>query len=257
MRYFVKKSIKGRRVCAFNQYHKSKSFDEILKIISEELNVEGNIYEITEAYLNYKNKHFKKVEKQFESHFNDYRDEDVEEKEKYISEKLSELPIHQLIKQTKLDELLWDFDAVSLYPRGMWDENSICPRIETGSAFTRDMNDELIEKINSGNFNQGSAILKIIYYNPKILFVQYLPVKEREKKIEINRLRNGYIFDHLTSVDTQKIVKIGGKVIEIYEGVNYRENFIVSPFRKFIDKLFALRQKYKDEINDVVHLLVK
>ena len=70
-------------------------------------------------------------------------------------------------------------------------------------------------------------------------------------------MRNVYIIDHLTSVDIQEIVKIGGKVIEIYEGVIYRENFRVSPFRKVIDKLFALRQKYKDENNHVMQLLVK
>ena len=55
----------------------------------------------------------------------------------------------------------------------------------------------------------------------------------------------------------KKIVKVGGKVIENYEGVIYRESFKVSPFRKVIDKLFALRQKYKDENNDVMQLLVK
>ena len=70
-------------------------------------------------------------------------------------------------------------------------------------------------------------------------------------------MRNGYIIDYLTSVDIQEIVKIGGKVTEIYEGVIYRENFKVSPFRKIIDKLFALRQKYKDDNNDVMQLLVK
>ena len=68
--------------------------------------------------------------------------------------------------------------------------------------------------------------MKIKYHNPKNLIVQHLPVKEREKKIEINRMRNEYIIDHLTSVDIQ-IVKIGGKVLEIYEGVIYRENFKV------------------------------
>ena len=70
-------------------------------------------------------------------------------------------------------------------------------------------------------------------------------------------MRNGYIIDYLTSVNIQEIVKIGGKVIEIYGGVIYRENFNVSPFRKVIDNLFALRQKYKDENNDVMRLLVK
>ena len=59
---------------------------------------------------------------------------------------------------------------------------------------------------------------------------------KKKKKIEINRMQNGYIIDTLTSVDIQEIVKIGGKVIEISEGVIYRENFKVSPFRNVIDK---------------------
>ena len=58
----------------------------------------------------------------------------------------------------------------------MWDENSIYPRNETGYAYTRDMNDELVEKINTSNFTQGSAILKIKYYNPRDLIVQHLPI---------------------------------------------------------------------------------
>ena len=119
------------------------------------------------------------------------------------------------------------------------------------------MNDELVEKFNSSNFTQGSGILKIKYYNPENLIVQHLPVKEREKKIEIIRMRNGYIIDTLTSVDIQENVKIGGKVIQIYEGVIYREKFKLSPFRKVIDKLLASRQKYKKENNEVMQLLVK
>ena len=70
-------------------------------------------------------------------------------------------------------------------------------------------------------------------------------------------MRNGYIIDTLTSIDICEIGKIGGKVIQIYEGVFYRENFKISPFRKVIEKLFALRQKYKDEHNDLMQVLVK
>ena len=99
--------------------------------------------------------------------------------------------------------------------------------------------------------------LKSKYYNPNNLIVQHIPVKERERKIEINRMRNGYIIDYETSVDIQEIVKIGGRVIEIYEGVIYRENFKLSPFRKVIDKLFALRQNCKKENNDIMQLLAK
>ena len=126
----------------------------------------------------------------------------------------------------------------------MWDKNSIYRKKETGYAYITDMNDELVRKFNGQKFSRESAILEIKCYNPKNLIVQHLRNKEREKKNEINRMRNGYIIDHLTSVDVHEIVKIGGKVIEIYEGVFYRENFNISPFRKVIDKLFASRQKH-------------
>ena len=46
-----------------------------------------------------------------------------------------------------------NFDATNLYPSGMWDEKSLNPRIETGCAYTKDKNDELVEKFISGNFN--------------------------------------------------------------------------------------------------------
>ena len=257
MRWFVRQSKKRGRVCSFNQYYISKHCNDILKFINKELAVKGTVYDTIEAYMEYKNKNFKIFEKEYEDQLDDYRDENVEEKEKYINEKLSELKLHKLIKQIELIHLLWDFDAVSLYPSAMWDEKSIYLRIETGYAFTRDMNNELVGKLNIQIFTQGSAILKIKNYNPKDLIVQHIPIKEKEKKIEINRMRNGYIIDTLTSVDNQKIVKIGGKVKENFEGVIYRENFKVSPFRKVIDNLFALTQKYKDEGNDVTQLLVK
>ena len=132
--------------------------------------------------MKYKNEHFKIFEKEYENQFSDYRIENIEEKEKYISEKLSDLLIHQLIKQLKIIELLWDFDCVSLYPSAMWDKASIYPRLETGYAFTPDMNDELVEKFNTQTFTQGSAILKNKYYNPKNLIVQHLPVKRKRKE---------------------------------------------------------------------------
>ena len=90
----------------------------------------------------------------------------------------------------------------------MRDDNSIYPRIESGYAYTDDTNDELVENFNTNKFNQGSAISKINYYNPKSLIVQNLPVKERENTIEINRMRNGYPVATLTSVDLQKNAKL-------------------------------------------------
>ena len=218
-RHFVRQAAYGGRVCAFNQYNKSKSCADVLKNLSEKLNVKGNVYDIIEAYMIYKNKHLKNFEEEYENQFNDYRGKNLEEKQNYISEKLGELPIHQLLRQLKINELLWEYDCVSLYPSALWDKNSNYPKIETGYVFEKHMIDELIEKIKNQTCTQGSAILKIKYFNPKNLIVHHLPVKEKEKESEINRMRNGYIMQVLTSVDIQEVVKIGGKVIEVYEGV--------------------------------------
>ena len=87
MRWFVRQSIKGGRVCAFNQIFKSKHCDDILKIINKELTVKGTVYDTFEAYMEYKNKLFKIFEKEYEDQFDDYRDGDVEDKDKYINKK--------------------------------------------------------------------------------------------------------------------------------------------------------------------------
>ena len=139
----------------------------------------------------------------------------------------------------------------------MWDEKSIYPRIESDYAFRKGMNEELADKYKNQSLTQGSAILTVRECNPSNLMVQNLSIKERVIKIEINRMRNGYITETFTSVDIQEIVKLGGVVFENFEGVFYRKNYKVSPFRSVIDKFFGFRQKYKDKNNDVIQLLVK
>ena len=177
-----------------------------------------------------------------------------------INKKLNMLPIHKELSKLDSDKTQMDFDATSLNPSAMWDENSVYPKIETGFAFNPHMNTTFVDAFNNQAFNDDvdeSAISTIKYYNPPDLIFQNLPVKEKVKKIEDNRMRNGYIIDTLTSVDNQDIVKICGKRAEIYEGDVYRKNFKVNPFRKVIEKIFALRQKHEDEKNDLLQGLVK
>ena len=133
------------------------------------------MYDIIEAYLKYKNDHLKIIKEKHENKFDDHRKID-EKMEKYINKKLDELPFQQLLQQLSLNDLLRDFDAVSLYPSAMSDEKSIYLRIKTGYSYTPDLNSKIVKKINGGSFTQGSAILKIKYCNPKILIVQHLPV---------------------------------------------------------------------------------
>ena len=56
-------------------------------------------------------------------------------------------------------------------------------------------------------------------------------------------MSNGYTLETLTSVDMQEIDKIGGKVIENYGEVIYRENLKKSPFREDIKKTVCFEQK--------------
>ena len=53
-------------------------------------------------------------------------------------------------------------------------------------------------------------------------------------------MRKGYVIDTSTSVDIQKIVENGGKVIKVSEGVLHTKYYKIPQFRKKIEKLFAL-----------------
>ena len=134
MRWFVRKAAYGGRVCALNQYYKSKISDDILKIIKKELNLDEktNLYDTIETYMKYKNDHLKIDKEESESKFDDYRDINEEEMKECINKKLNQLPIHQLLQRLNLNDLIWDCDCVSLYPSAMWDSKSIYPKIETG-----------------------------------------------------------------------------------------------------------------------------
>ena len=133
----------------------------------------------------------------------------------------------------------------------MWDIILVYPKKETGFAFEPHLNNAYVEALNNQTFNQDgdeSAILRIKFFSPLNLIFQHLPFKEKVKKIEVNRMKNGHIIDTLTIVDICEIVKINGRVVEVYEGVIYRENFKISPFREVIEKLFALRKDIKTNI---------
>ena len=145
MRRFVRQSIKGGRVCGFNQYYKSKICDEVLKILSEELNVKVYVYDIIEALLKYKNDDLKNAKAENENRFIDYRDIDEDKLEKYIDKKLGELPLHQFLQRLSLNVLFWSYDGNRLYPSALSDDNSICSRKKTGYVYTKDMQDDSVD----------------------------------------------------------------------------------------------------------------
>ena len=237
MRHFVRQSIKRGRCSALNQYHKSSISDKVIIIILKELDINGNKCEILDKYFEFTNKHRKIIENEYNSQFEDYKDIDHEGRKNYINNKLSKLTLHEKFKKLNVKNFLKDFDATSLYPSAMWDEKSVYPKIETWFAFKPQMKNVYVKAVNDQSFNQDgkkSAISKTKYYNPPKLLFQHLTVKEKVEIYEVDRMRNGYNIDTLTSVDIQEKTKNGGKLIRIYEGVINRENFNISPFRKVI-----------------------
>ena len=44
--------------------------------------------------------------------------------------------LHIILREFTLTDVLIYFDAISLYPSAMWDEQPVYPKIETGYAFT-------------------------------------------------------------------------------------------------------------------------
>ena len=84
----------------------------------------------------------------------------------------------------------------------------------------------------------NSRILQINYCHPKQIIVQHVVVNNEFEKEEMKMLRTGITADTLTSVDIRRIVRIAGTVIEIDEGVFYKNNS-KHPFSKTVGKLIV------------------
>ena len=76
MRCYVRQSIKGGRCSALNQYYKSNISDEVFDNISKELDINGNICENLDNYFEYTNNYREIIENEYDSLFDDYRDND-------------------------------------------------------------------------------------------------------------------------------------------------------------------------------------
>ena len=81
------------------------------------------------------------------------------------------------------------------------------------------MNDEIVEKFDTQTLTKGSAFLKVLYYKLSEWIFQHLWVRQKNRRTERSRMRNGYIREILASLDMKGTFILGGKVIKIHEGV--------------------------------------
>ncbi|ESO99308.1 hypothetical protein LOTGIDRAFT_158388 [Lottia gigantea] len=110
----------------------------------------------------------------------------------------------------------------------MSDLDSEYPRAESGRPFLPEENKKFVKLFNEQKFRPRTAILKVWFEYPKNMFFKPIPAKDKitftnkEGKKETGtkiRFRNGFCHDVLTSVDIQEIVKAGGRIIRILDGI--------------------------------------
>ena len=264
VRNFIRKSIKGGRVGAFNRYFESNQFDEIMSTIKKHLKINDNeISNIIDKYLRYINTKRDGFKLEFENGEKDYRKINKKELDNFLNNKLGNLEISKELQKINKDDLLVSYDFNSLYPSAQIDKNSTWPKIETSYPFKKHMNDAVCYLFNSGKWNElnRSAFLTVKYHNPENLIFQHLPVKEKienpyknNRLEEINRMRIGIIKDTLTSVDIVEIVKYGGVILEVYEGF-FCYNLEYNPYTEFVTDMFQKRDLFKSQGKDLLQNL--
>ena len=266
VRNFIRKSIKGGRVGAFNRYFESNQCENILNIIKKHLKInDDEISNIIDKYLKYINTKRDEFRLEFENGEKDYRKIDKKELDKFLEKKLGDLEISKDLQKINKDDLLVSYDFNSLYPSAQIDKNSTWPKIETSYPFNTFMNDAICTLFNSGRWNElnRSAFLTVKYHNPENLIFQHLPIKEKienpyknNRFEEINRMRNGIIIDTLTSIDIVEIVKCGGVILEVYEGF-FCHNLNFNPYTEFVTDMFQKRDMFKSQGKDLLQNLAK
>ena len=266
VRDFIRKSIKGGRVCAFVRYFESKQCEQILNTIKNHLKIKDNeISKIIDNYLKYINIKRDEFKLEFENGEKDYRKINKKELDNFLDKKLGELNISKDLQKVIEDDLLVSYDFNSLYPSAQIDKNSTWPKIETAYPFKKYMNDAVCTLFNSGRWNEinRTAFLTMKYHNPENLIFQHLPIKEKvenpyknNRSEEINRMRNGIIIDTLTSVDIVEIVKCGGDILEVYEGF-FCHNLNFNPYTEFVTDMFEKRDLFKSQGKDLLQNLAK
>ncbi|ESO99239.1 hypothetical protein LOTGIDRAFT_173781 [Lottia gigantea] len=115
----------------------------------------------------------------------------------------------------------------------MSDLDSEYPRAESGRPFLPEEEKEFVKLFNKQKFRPRTAILTVWFDYPKNMFFQ--PIKKVKRK----------------RVTKSEIVKAGGRIIRILDGIVYEENFKTPPYRDYILILRDLRNKYKREGNIV------
>ena len=254
VRDFIHRTVHGGRVVALNRKFVSTSFNQIVNILKKCFGKEHEISKLFEIYFQRLAKVKKHYTNKYENKFDDYRKIIKQHFENYIKKKLSSLPISSELNNIDKSDLLVSSDYNSFYPSAMAHIKSTRPAIETAKAINPEDSEVYCELFNTGEWGslKKTGFFKVKYHNPENLILQQMVAKEdvyneTNKNCEcINRFRNGDITQHLTSVDIEEVVRIGGVIKEFYEGfICY--NLDYNPSKEYILEMTAKRNEYKKQ----------
>ena len=82
-----------------------------------------------------------------------------------------------------IDILLMVFETNGFYPTSMSHKEAIHPKIESGYAFKKELNDEYVIAYRNQSFARSRTLFTIKSFNPKVVVFQHIPVKKKKKKI--------------------------------------------------------------------------
>ena len=128
------------------------------------------------------------------------------------------------------------------------------PEIKATTAIKNEDTAGLCELFNNKKWKDlnKSGFFDVKYYNSENIVFYHISVKEKnfneikKKSEEVNRFRNGYIGQHLRSVDIEEIVRVAGVTREFSEKFlcHFLDN---NPFEKIVFDMTAKRCIYKKD----------
>ena len=207
-----------------------------------------------EIYFHQIDKVKKYPTEKYENKFDDYGKINQKHLESYIKKNLASLTNSKEVKNVDKSDLLVSSDYNSLYPSAMAQLQSTWPAIEIAQAIKPEDSEDLCGLFYTGEWKsmKKTGFFKVKYHNPENLFLQHMGVIEevfdetKNKHEPVNRFRKGDITQHLTSIDVEEIVRIGGIIKKFYEGFIY-DNLNFNPFREYILDMTAKRNEYKKQ----------
>ena len=264
VRDFIHKSVQVGRVVALNLKFVSTSFNQVFNILKKYFGEEHEISTLFEKYFRKVDKVKKHYAKKYENKFDDYRKINKRHFENYIKKKLSSLPIFKELNKIDKSDLLVNSDHISLYPSAMAHEKSNWPAMETAKAISPEDSEVYCKLLNTGEWASlnKTRFFKVKCHNPENLILQHMAAKqdvydEIKHKCEcIHRFRNGDITTHLTSVDIEEVVRIGGVIKNYYEGF-ICDNLDYNPFKEYIFDMTAKETNIKNRVKTSYKICLK